>query len=117
MTNRPPPFLRCVRCGNCCRWPGWVRVSAEEADAIAGFLGLDPREFIASHTRLRPARDGLALVEKPDGSCVFLEGANVCLIQPVKPAQCRGFPNLWTFPGWREMCHAVEEPAGSSSAS
>ena len=44
-----------------------------------------------------------------DGACIFLEGVNTCLIQPVKPEQCRGFPNAWNFPGWRDMCEAVEE--------
>jgi hypothetical protein len=36
---------------------------------------------------------------------------NECRIQPVKPVQCRGFPNEWRFPGWREMCEAIEVPA------
>jgi len=105
---------QCVRCGNCCRWPGWVRVSAEEVDRIAEYLELEPRDFIERFTRLRPARDGLALVEKPDGACVFLEGRNVCAIQPVKPAQCEGFPNAWRFPGWRQLCESVELSAPSA---
>ena len=31
-------------------------------------------------------------------------------LQPVKPLQCRGFPNTWNFPGWRKVCEAVEGP-------
>ena len=42
-----------------------------------------------------------------DGACIFLEGQD-CKIQPVKPQQCRGFPNAWNFPGWREVCEATE---------
>ncbi len=71
---------QCQRCTNCCKWPGF---------------------------RLRPNRDGLALTDKPNGECIFLEGRD-CRVQPVKPGQCRGFPNTWNFPGWREVCEAVE---------
>jgi Fe-S-cluster containining protein len=101
-----PTFLECQRCAACCRWPGWVRVSAEEIARIAAFLGLGEREFIARHTRLRPDRQGLALLEKPDGECEFLDG-RACRIQPVKPQQCRDFPNVWNFPGFERFCRAV----------
>lgn len=108
-TDHPEPRYRCVRCGNCCRWPGLVRLTDGDITAIAGFLGMEETDFIDRHTRLRPSREGLALNERPDGSCIFLEGVNTCAIQPVKPVQCTGFPNVWRFPGWREMCEAVEE--------
>jgi uncharacterized protein len=99
---------RCQRCTNCCRWPGFVRVGEDEIAAIAGFLGVDEYEFIQRFTRLRPQRDGLALIEKENHECIFLEGRD-CTIQPVKPRQCAGFPNTWNFPGWREVCEAVPE--------
>ena len=63
-------------------------------------------EFIERYTRLRDDRRGLALVEKPNGECVFLSG-NDCSVQPVKPQQCRDFPNLWNFPGFEKICRAV----------
>lgn len=96
----------CQRCTACCRWPGFVKVTEPEIAAIAAFLGLDEDAFIQRYTRLRPQRDGLALIDQPDGSCHFLSGAE-CGIQPVKPEQCRAFPNRWNFPGWREVCEAV----------
>jgi len=104
------PTYQCVRCGNCCRWPGVVKITEAEVSAIAAHLGLDEADFIAHHTRLRPDRSGLSLLEKSDGACEFLEGRNTCLIQPVKPGQCRGFPNEWNFPGWRDFCEAIEIP-------
>lgn len=67
---------------------------------------MDDLAFIAEFTRLRPERDGLALTDQADGSCVFLDGQD-CQIQAVKPEQCRGFPNAWNFPGWREVCKAI----------
>ena len=95
----------CDRCTACCRWPGQVKVSAEEIGRIAAFLGVDEDEFIQHHTRLRTQRDGLALLDKPNGECSFLEGCN-CAINEVKPQQCRDFPNKWNFPGWRQVCEA-----------
>lgn len=98
---------QCQRCTNCCKWPGFVKLTVEDIARIAKFLGLSESEFIQSHTRLRQYRDGLALVDKPNGECIFLQGRD-CQIQAVKPAQCEGFPNTWNFPGWREVCEAVE---------
>ena len=90
---------------------GVLRATLTDITAISGFLGLTDLEFIEQFTRLRPRRDGLALTDQPDGACIFLEGRD-CRIQPVKPIQCGGFPNTWNFPGWREVCEAIEVKAG-----
>jgi Fe-S-cluster containining protein len=97
---------QCQRCTNCCRWPGFVKINEAEITALAGFLGVTEHDFIQRYTRLRANRDGLALIDKPDGACIFLEGRD-CSVQAVKPGQCRDFPNKWNFPGWREVCEAV----------
>ena len=101
-----PIFYECQRCTACCRWPGQVRLSDPEITRLAGFLGLSEFEFIQAYTRLNAARNGLALRDKPNGECIFLEG-NDCRVQPVKPQQCRDFPNLWNFPGFEKICHAI----------
>lgn len=106
MAGLSRPAHRCRRCTNCCRWPGFVKLAAPDITAIAGFLGIEETAFIQTHTRLRPNRDGLALIDQPDGACIFLEG-RACRVQPVKPAQCTGFPDEWNFPGWREVCEAA----------
>lgn len=62
-------------------------------------------DFIQRHTRLTHDRGGLALEEKPNGECIFLAGTD-CAVQPVKPQQCRDFPNLWNFPGFETICRA-----------
>jgi hypothetical protein len=100
-------WYECQRCGNCCRWPGFVRLNDADIAAISGFLGISEHDFIQRYTRLRPKRDGLALIDKPNGECIFLDGID-CTIQVVKPHQCKGFPNEWNFPGWRESCEAIE---------
>jgi Fe-S-cluster containining protein len=96
----------CQRCTACCRWPGQVKVGNAEIRAMAALLNLESWDFIQQYTRLRPQRDGLALLDKPNGECIFLEGRD-CRVQEAKPVQCRGFPNTWNFPGWRSVCEAV----------
>ena len=86
-----------------------MRVTDEEIPVVAAFLGLSEDEFVQKHTRLNQHRTGLSLLEHPDGTCVWLDGMD-CRLQAVKPAQCRGFPNTWNFPGWRDLCKAIEVP-------
>jgi len=107
LDNSKTQYL-CQRCGNCCRWPGDVIVTDREVENIAAFLQMDLDVFIQQFTRLSANRRHLSLIDKEDGSCYFLEGKNRCQIQSVKPVQCAGFPNQWKFPGWREICEAVE---------
>ncbi|MES2467180.1 MAG: YkgJ family cysteine cluster protein [Verrucomicrobiota bacterium] len=107
----PPPqtYWKCQRCTACCRWPGDVKVSPEEITEIADFLSLGESEFLQKYTRLRTDRAGLSLIEQADDSCIFLNG-NSCVINAVKPQQCRDFPNKWNFPGWRQVCEAIPVP-------
>jgi Fe-S-cluster containining protein len=102
----PDVFYVCQRCGACCKWPGDVRLEAQEVARIAAFLDLTVEDFIDHYTRLRSNRQGLSLIEKPDHECIMLDGA-ACLIHPVKPDQCSGFPNRWNVPGWRDICQAI----------
>jgi Fe-S-cluster containining protein len=81
-------------------------LAAGEADAIASQLGMTIDTFTERFTRLTADRLGLSLIEKPDGSCIFLEGVATCRIQPAKPVQCVGFPNAWNFPGFEKQCQS-----------
>jgi Fe-S-cluster containining protein len=105
----------CQRCTNCCRWPGFVRLTDEDITRVAAYLNQSEFRFIQTYTRLRPYRDGLALRDQADGSCIFLDGKN-CTIHSVKPAQCAGFPNEWRFPGWRESCEAIAVEAADEKS-
>jgi uncharacterized protein len=110
------PYYLCQRCGNCCRWPGDVHVAPADITAISEFIGVTETVFIERYTRVNQKRNGLSIIDKPNGECIFLEGKNVCSIQAVKPTHCSGFPNAWRFPGWREQCEAIEVE-GKPSAS
>lgn len=100
-----PVYYDCQRCTACCRWPGQVRVSTEEITRLAAHFGMTEYDFIQQFTRLTADRRGLALLDQADGSCVFLEGRD-CRVQPVKPRQCRDFPNRWNFPDFEKICQA-----------
>jgi Fe-S-cluster containining protein len=97
--------FQCQRCTACCRWPGEVRVTDREIAQLAAFQGLEVVDFIRQYTRLNKNRIGLALQDKPNGECIFLEGKD-CLVQIVKPQQCRDFPGRWNFPGFEKTCPA-----------
>lgn len=101
-----PIFYECQRCTACCRWPGQVRLSNAEIALLAAFKQLSEFDFIQQYTRITADKRGLALLDKANGECIFLEG-NDCAVQPVKPQQCRDFPNLWNFPGFEKVCHAI----------
>jgi Fe-S-cluster containining protein len=88
-----------------------VRLTEAEIADISAHLGLGEGEFIQRHTRLRSDRKGLSLLEKSNGECEFLVDHG-CSIQPVKPQQCRDFPNLWNFPGFEQTCHAISRELG-----
>lgn len=98
----------CARCGECCRWKGAVKLEDAEVDAIAAYLGICVDDFLAEHTRITPDRQHLSLCEKENGECEYLavgeQGFPCCLIEAVKPRQCRGFPEKWNFPGWENKC-------------
>ena len=101
-----PIFYECDRCTACCRWPGQVRLSDGEITRLAAFLEMSEFDFVQRYTRLTADRQGLALEDKPNGECIFLEG-NDCVVNTVKPQQCRDFPNLWNFPGFEKACRAI----------
>lgn len=105
--------FQCLRCGNCCRHAGEVRLEHGEAEAIASYLGQDILAFTSRYTRLREDRRGLCLVDLPDGTCVFLESsqaAAACRIQGAKPRQCQGFPLTWQYEDLAAVCPASVAP-------
>jgi Fe-S-cluster containining protein len=101
-----PTYYDCQRCTACCRWPGEVRVTDAELRRLAAFRGVSENDFIQQFMRLSSDRLSLVLAEKPNGECIFLDGSD-CSVQTVKPQQCRDFPNVWNFPGFRKSCHAL----------
>ena len=97
--------FKCGGCGDCCRWSGSVLLTGEDISVLAGHLGIPEQAFIDRHTRLAPNRIQLALLDREDGHCSFLEGDR-CSIYAARPEQCRSFPFAWSVP---EGCPALDE--------
>jgi uncharacterized protein len=98
----------CRQCGTCCRVRGYVRLRADEIDAIAAHLGMDVHEFTRDFTAVMRGREGLTLIEKEGGSCILLEENGRCLVHAVKPRQCRGFPLDWSYADFEKTCEGMK---------
>ena len=100
----------CKRCGTCCKWYGYVNVTIEEIEKIADFLKIDFAEYMKKFVILRHDRKGLSLDEKVNGSCIYYDEDNkICMINPVKPKQCRDFPIEWNFENFETECQGAAE--------
>ncbi|MBN1900133.1 YkgJ family cysteine cluster protein [Candidatus Sumerlaeota bacterium] len=99
--------FHCQQCGECCSGEGVVNVTEEEISRIADYLGVSVEEFKEKWTRAAFFK-GYWLQEKPNKDCIFLEG-NQCVIQPVKPEQCRSFPFSWENLDSIKTCPALKE--------
>lgn len=98
---------QCAQCGNCCRWEGYVRLTKADVEAIADYLDMTPKAFVYQYAALTHDRRSLTLVENEQGYCIMLTDEGLCRIHPVKPKQCRDFPDKWNFPGFERLCHAL----------
>ncbi|MCQ2379406.1 MAG: hypothetical protein MJ025_00560 [Victivallaceae bacterium] len=82
-------------------------MTAEDVERIGSFLGIGAERFANTMARLSSDRRQLVLDGDEDAPCIFLEfdgGVASCAIDPVKPEQCRNFPEKWNYPGWRKEC-------------
>jgi uncharacterized protein len=91
----------CTRCGNCCTGaPGYVWVTSEELEALAGYLGEPVEAVRAAYTRQADGRRTLR--EKENGDCVFWDRQAGCTVYPARPTQCR------TWPFWESTTETAE---------
>jgi len=89
--------FECTQCGGCCTgFPGTVRVTDEEIQALARRLGISESEFRKGYTRSVGAAE-LSLQEKPNLDCVFYDSDAGCQVYEDRPKQCR------TWPFWRRV--------------
>ncbi len=102
-----PTWYICQQCGRCCRWPGEVKLTDYDITRLARFLGMDEWTFIQRYTKISFYRTALALMDKPDGSCVFLDEQGRCSVYPARPKQCRDFPHRWRVPNLEQQCPAI----------
>ncbi len=90
--------FECLECGRCCAGPepGFVWVTDEDIQAIAGHLGMDEHTFRRRFVRKVGRRQSL-IEKRGSNDCIFLtdadsEGRRGCEVYPVRPIQCRTWP-------------------------
>jgi hypothetical protein len=88
LATEPFKHFRCTGCGNCCRRPGLVYLTAEEAPRIAKLL---PKEKLDAFVSLDNGGNAISVSEgRP---CPFLiEPGGTCSIHEQKPSQCAKYP-------------------------
>ena len=84
-----------------------MRLKDDDIDAISEYLGMAIHDFTKSYTRLIDNRQQLTLIERADGACVFLQDDRTCLVNAVKPMQCRDFPHKWRYEESEVVCEGM----------
>ena len=102
-------------CGRCCYGKGGIKVTDQEVQAQAAYVGLPVREYMDRYTILRHGQREIGTRE--DGACHFLEN-KVCGIHPVKPSICALWPwlpgmleNEMGFLSLKQDCPGVDPEA------
>jgi Fe-S-cluster containining protein len=91
----------CTRCGHCCTGaPGYVWVGDDEIAQLARAREMTIKQFMKAF--VRRVGDGLSLIEKPGGDCIFWDRQAGCTVYSVRPVQCR------TWPFWSENIESPE---------
>jgi Fe-S-cluster containining protein len=86
--STPDELFECRMCGDCCRGYGGTYVSADDIQAIADYLRIDPSRFKDQYCRLSGSR--YVITQSDNGYCIFWD--QLCRIHPVKPRMCRNWP-------------------------
>lgn len=106
--------FKCMRCGNCCKGAGLVKVTSDDIYKISKFLDMSLKNFREKYTF--KLFDEIYLLDKPDNDdCIFLfqePETNLygCTIQEAKPIQCQGYPYEWRNRDFREKCEGIKQP-------
>ncbi|MHA1681059.1 MAG: YkgJ family cysteine cluster protein [Promethearchaeota archaeon] len=104
--------------GHCCRGEGGIYIFPEDIRHLMESFEIDDVEtFIDDYTKAEEEPCGikdykewvpyLMIVEKEDGSCIFLNANGLCDAYRARPFQCRGFPfweqNVKTERKWEKL--------------
>lgn len=82
-------IIDCTRCANCCKSmvPSFT---GEEAQSVAGHLGMEDNEFVAKYLVPNEKQQRFRPKDQP---CPFLDSEKRCAIYEVRPASCQDFPH------------------------
>ncbi len=104
----------CLRCEECCRKPGFVYLSSDEADQMAACLEISPFDFINLYCELQ-GRQRLVLKKAANEACVFLDDWG-CRVHLAKPKQCREFPSRWRTENSYRYCEGLKKCLASHTS-
>ena len=103
--------FECLCCGGCCLIVGHVQVSNREIAELSDYLGMPPEEVRKRFTTKRATANGeVSILRDHPGAtrCIFLDEQNRCVINEVKPQQCREFPVGWRDPASHFYCTGLQ---------
>lgn len=109
--------FRCTQCGLCCKQPGFVAVTREEAAKIA------PRVREGATVKSLEGvlwnwddQQGAWMIDVPEGSACPLLGEQGCTVHDIKPEQCATYPfwseNIASLIDWAEegkRCEGIRD--------
>lgn len=94
--------FECQRCGDCCKWGGYVYITEDDVKRISKHLSLSEFEFVNRYAEI-VNRPRLNLKTNKDGGCIFLK-ENDCAIHAARPKQCMDFPLIWRIRDLESFC-------------
>jgi len=86
--------FECTKCGDCCRWGGYVFLTDVDIGKLRTKEGLSLFKFLSKYTKEKQIGGEVKRVlANKEGSteCVFLDG-NSCSVNDIKPHQCSEYP-------------------------
>lgn len=102
-----------ANCAACCKIPGRVEITGDDAARMALVLECTETDFLQQYTRREKGQ--LLLLEREDGACAMLDASGACLVHAVRPAQCRSYPfwpeillNDLTWMLEKNMCPGID---------
>lgn len=87
--------FECTRCGRCCKRPGFVLVTNDEAERIAErIFGTDAATVAAQQGLWRRliSEEGWTVDVAPGTPCPLLGADDRCSVHDIKPSQCAQYP-------------------------
>ncbi len=83
----------CFSCAKCCKRYR-ITILPEEAEKISAFLNIPKEKFLEKFCEIKEINKiPFYVLRKIHNQCIFLDN-NKCKIYPVRPYQCKIFPNL-----------------------
>jgi len=94
--------FECTKCGDCCRWEGYIFLVPDDIKRLADYHGMSFDEYKKRYTEFHGSSIVLKNKENSSNECVYLKD-NKCSINTIKPKQCADYPTKFELrcPGFK----------------